>query len=222
VKVKRVFDVVGLLLVLAGLALAVVKYPVLPDPMPSHWNAAGQIDGWMPKFWGVMLFPIIMAAIWLVFLVLPRISPRGFEMDPFTRAWGYLRVAILAYMLLIEALAVRAAQGDGQISVKALFAGLGVLFVLMGNFLGKVTRNFFVGIRTPWTLANEEVWHRTHRLGGKCFVVAGLVVVASAVLGLDFRVMIGAILVAALVPVAYSYVIYRKLDGASSAARPVS
>jgi uncharacterized membrane protein len=222
VKVKRVFDVVGLLLVLAGLALAVVKYPVLPDPMPSHWNAAGQIDGWMPKFWGVMLFPIIMAAIWLVFLVLPRISPRGFEMDPFTRAWGYLRVAILAYMLLIEALAVRAAQGDGQISVKALFAGLGVLFVLMGNFLGKVTRNFFVGIRTPWTLANEEVWHRTHRLGGKCFVVAGLVVVASAVLGLDFRVMIGAILVAALVPVAYSYVIYRKLDSAAGRASSVS
>ena len=221
-SVKRLFDLAGLLLVLAGFALAVVQYPGLPDPMPSHWNMAGQVDGWMPKFWGVMIFPIVMAVMWLVFLVLPGISPRGFEMDPFTRAWGYLRVAILAYVLLIGALAMKAAKSQGQISQTAIFVGLGVLFVLMGNFLGKVTRNFFVGIRTPWTLANEEVWHRTHRLGGKCFVAAGLFVVASSVLGLGPWPIIGVILAAPLVPVVYSYVIYRKLDGAPAGVRPVS
>jgi uncharacterized membrane protein len=222
VKVNRVFDVVGLLVVLAGLALAALKYPLLPDPMPSHWNAAGDINGWMPKFWGVMIFPIIMAAIWLVFLVLPRISPRGFEMDPFIRAWGYLRVAILAFMLYIEVIVLRAAQNQGKLSPNGLFVGMGVLFVLMGNFLGKVTRNFFVGIRTPWTLANEEVWLRTHRLGGKCFVAAGFAVVASSLLGLGPWPIMALILAAALVPVAYSYVIYRKLEGAAAAARPVS
>ena len=113
-KVNRVFDVLCLLVVLAGLALAAVKYPLLPDPMPSHWNAAGDVNGWMPKFWGVMIFPIIMAAIWLMFLVLPRISPRGFEMDPFVRAWGYLRVAFLAFMLFIEVIVLRAAQESGK------------------------------------------------------------------------------------------------------------
>ena len=183
-KVNRVFDVVCLMVVLAGLALAAVMYPRLPDPMPSHWNAAGDINGWMPKFWGVMIFPIIMAAIWLMFLVLPRISPRGFEMDPFVRAWGYLRVAFLAFMLYIEVIVFRAAQNQGKMAQEGLFVAVGVLFVLMGNFLGKVTRNFFVGIRTPWTLANEEVWLRTHRLGGKCFVAAGFAVVAISLLGL--------------------------------------
>ena len=215
------FDGVGLLLVLAGFALAAVLYPGLPDPMPSHWNLAGQIDGWMPKFWGVTIFPMIMAVMWLVFLVLPRISPRGFEMEPFTRAWGFLRVAILAYMLLVDVLVLRAATNQGEISQRVLLGGMGVLFVVMGNFLGKVTRNFFVGIRTPWTLANEEVWSRTHRLGGKCFVVAGLFVVASALAGLGFWVMIAAILTAGLIPVVYSYVIYRKLDSAPASARPV-
>ena len=219
---KRLFDVAGLLLVLAGFAVAAVMYPGLPDPMPSHWNAAGQVNGWMPKFWGVMLFPIIMAVLWLVFLVLPRISPRGFEMDPFVRAWGFLRVAILAYMLLVGVLVFQAAKNHGQMSERALLAGLGVLFVLMGNFLGKVTRNFFVGIRTPWTLANEEVWHRTHRLGGKCFVAAGLVVIASSALGLGIWPIFAAILVAALIPVVYSYVIYRKIEGSPASARPVS
>jgi uncharacterized membrane protein len=222
VNAKRVFDVVGLLLVLAGFALVAVMYPGLPDPMPSHWNAAGQIDGWMPKFWGAMLIPGIMAVIWLTFLVLPRISPRGFEMEPFTRAWGFLRVAILAYMLLIGVLVLRAATNQGEISQRVLLGGMGVLFVVMGNFLGKVTRNFFVGIRTPWTLANEEVWSRTHRLGGKCFVVAGLFVVACAVAGLGFWTMIAAIVAAGLIPVAYSYVIYKKLESTAPAVRPVS
>jgi len=217
---KRLFDVVGFLLVLSGFALTAVMYPGLPDPMPSHWNAAGQVDGWMPKPWGVMIFPIIMAALWLVFLVLPRISPRGFEMDPFIRAWGFLRVAFLAYILLVGVLVFQAAKNHGQISERALLAGLGVLFVLIGNFLGKVTRNFFVGIRTPWTLANEEVWYRTHRLGGKCFVAAGLAVVASSMLGLGIWPIVAALFVAALIPVVYSYMIYRRLEGAPTSARP--
>jgi len=221
VKVNRVFDVVCLVVVLAGLALAAVMYPLLPDPMPSHWNFAGDVNGWMPRFWGVMIFPIIMAAIWLMFLVLPRISPRGFEMDPFVRAWGYLRVAFLAFMLFIEVIVFRAAQNQGKMQQGGLFVAMGVLLVLMGNFLGKVTRNFFVGIRTPWTLANQEVWLRTHRLGGKCFVAAGFAVVASSLLGLGPWPIMAVILAAALVPVAYSYVLYRKLEGAASAARPV-
>lgn len=219
-KSRRLFDAVGLLLVFACLALAVVKYPGLPDPMPSHWNMAGEANGWMPKFWGVMIFPIIMAVVWLMFLVLPRISPRGFEMEPFARAWGYLRVAILADILLIAVLAMRAAEHQEGINPKALFAGLGILFVLMGNFLGKVTRNFFVGIRTPWTLASEEVWLRTHRLGGKCFVVAGLWVLVVSLLGLNPWLMIGAIALAALVPVVYSYVIYRRLESGPASVRP--
>ena len=182
---KRFSDVLGFLLVVAAFAMVGLKYPGLPDPMPTHWNLAGEVNGWMPKFWGAFLIPIVMAAMWLIFLVLPRISPRGFEMEPFLRAWGVLKVTILALMLFIGILVLRAASSGGDLSQTAMFCALGVLFVVIGNLLGKVTRNFFVGIRTPWTLASEEVWYRTHRLAGKLFVAAGLFVAATSFLRLS-------------------------------------
>ncbi len=210
---KRISDVLGFLLVLAAFAMVGVQYPGLPDPMPTHWNAAGHVDGWMPKFWGSFLFPLVMAVLWLMFLVLPKISPRGFEMEPFLRAWGVLKVTILALVLFIGVLVLRASKSGGELSQTAIFCSLGVLFVVIGNVLGKVTRNFFVGIRTPWTLASEEVWYRTHRLAGKLFVAAGLFVAATAFLGLRLWPIMISIGLAALVPVVYSYVIYRKLEG---------
>jgi uncharacterized membrane protein len=219
--VKRLSDVLGFLFVLAGFTVVVPAYPGLPNPMPSHWNAAGQVNGWLPKFWGALLIPIMMAVMWLIFLVLPRISPRGFEMEPFLRAWGILKVTVLGLMLLLEVLILRAANHSGELSQSALFVGLGILLVVIGNLLGKVTRNFFVGIRTPWTLASEEVWYRTHRLAGKLFVVAGLAVVASTLTGGTVWVLLVAAGLSSLIPVVYSYVLYKRIEGLPSA-RPAA
>lgn len=210
---KRMSDVLGFLLVAAAFFAVTVQYASLPDPMPTHWNAAGQVNGWMPKFWGAYLLPLLMAGMWLLFLVLPKISPRGFEMEPFLRAWGILKVTILALMAIIGALVLRAAQHGGEMSQTPIFVALGILFAVIGNLLGKVTRNFFVGIRTPWTLASEEVWLRTHRLAGKLFVAAGLLMAASALVGLPLWSFMGLLAVASLVPVVYSYVIYRRIEG---------
>jgi uncharacterized membrane protein len=219
--VKRLSDVLGLLFVVAGFAIVLPAYPGLPDPMPSHWNAAGQVNGWLPKFWGAFLIPIMMLVLWLIFLVLPKISPRGFEMEPFLRAWGVLKVTVLGLMLLLDVLILRAAKHAGELSQTAMFVGMGILFVVLGNLLGKVTRNFFVGIRTPWTLASEEVWNRTHRLAGKLIVAAGLVVVANALVGFKVWVLIAAIGLATLIPVVYSYVLYKRIEGLPSA-RPAA
>lgn len=210
---KRMSDVLGFLLVAGAFFAVTVLYASLPDPMPTHWNAAGQVNGWMPKFWGAYLLPLLMAGMWLLFLVLPKISPRGFEMEPFLRAWGVLKVTILALMATIGGLVLRAAQHGGEMSQTPIFVALGILFAVIGNLLGKVTRNFFVGIRTPWTLASEEVWLRTHRLAGKLFVAAGLLMAASALVGLPLWSFIGLLVVASLVPVVYSYVIYRRIEG---------
>ncbi|MEZ4364105.1 MAG: SdpI family protein [Kofleriaceae bacterium] len=96
---------------------------------------------------------------------------------------------------------------------RAVPAALGGLLVVFGNFMGKLTRNFFVGIRTPWTLASEEVWLRTHRLGGKVIVLAGLGLVLSSALGGGFVFVIAAIALVAVIPIVYSYVLYRRLEG---------
>jgi uncharacterized membrane protein len=209
--VSRPYRVLGFLLVVAGFAYAAFLSPRLPDPLPSHWDAAGRVNGTMPKPWGVFIVPLVMAVLWLLFLVLPRMSPRGFEMGSFASAWGILTVSILAFMLFVEVLTLNAAETRENLSPKPIFAAIGVLFAVIGGVMGKVTRNFFAGIRTPWTLASEEVWNRTHRLGSKIFMAAGLVAVAAALFDLGWWVALAALLVGPLVPVIYSYVIYRRL-----------
>jgi len=211
--VTRWYWVLGLLLVIAGFAAAASMYSALPDPMPSHWDMKGQIDGTMPKPWGPYLLPGMMLVVWGLFAVLPRISPRGFEMDTFTRAWAILNVTALAFMLFVEILVLRAARDGGTLSPRPIVVGIGVLIAVLGNFLGKVTRNFFAGIRTPWTLANEEVWLRTHRLAAKLFVLAGLVVVVAGLAGATVWPLIVAPVAAVLIAAVYSYVLYRRIEG---------
>jgi len=211
--VTRTFHVLALVLVLAAFGFAAMTSPSLPDPVPSHWNDRGDIDDTMPKPWGVYVLPIAMVVTWLLLSWLPRISPRGFEMDTFARAWGVLCVASLAFMLFVEVMTLNAARTGTALSARPLFAGIGVLIVVLGNFLGKVTRNFFAGIRTPWTLASEEVWLRTHRLAGKLFVLAGIFIFAAALANLGIWWIIAAPIAAAVVPAVYSYVIYRRIEG---------
>jgi uncharacterized membrane protein len=212
--VKRsVLEILSWVGILAGFALAAAAYTTLPDPMPSHFGIDGRPDSYMPKFWGVFAMPLGLAVVWLILLALPRISPRGFEMEPFAHSWRVLRFAVVVFWLFFEVLVFDAARSGRPLATRLLFAAMGLLFAVVGNLLGKITRNFFAGIRTPWTLANEEVWYRTHRLAGKLFVAAGLLSAVAAFFGAGFPILIGSIGLAALVPVAYSYWIYRKLEG---------
>lgn len=206
------FDFVGLGLVVLGFALVAAMYASLPDPMPTHWDMQGQVNGSMPKLWGAWLLPAITALIWISLLIVPRISPRGFGMESFGRPWKVVRYAILVFLLLCEVLVLRAAATHAPFPSRILEVSVGALFMAIGNPLGKVTRNFFFGIRTPWTIASEEVWNRTHRLAGKLFVVAGLAVAVTAFWEVGAEVIIGAILAAVLIPAVYSYVIYRRLE----------
>ena len=208
----RLFAVAGLLLVVAALGLVMAAYPGLPDPMPSHWNGQGHVNGWLPKFWGAYATPMVMGFVWLLFLVLPRMSPRGFEMKPFARAWSLFSLSVLAFLFFVLILVLDAARGQAPFSSRALLSGLGLLFVSTGIFLGKVTRNYFAGIRTPWTLSSEEVWSRTHRLAGKLFIAAGLVVIATSLAGVGIWPLVASIAIATIVPIVYSYVIYRELS----------
>jgi uncharacterized membrane protein len=116
-------------------------------------------------------------------------------------------------MLFIEILVLQAARDWNPLSPRPILVGVGFLIAVVGNFLGKMTRNFFAGIRTPWTLASEEVWHRTHRLAGKLFVLAGLVVAVAGVAGVPGWPLLAVPGVAALIAVVYSYVVYKRIEG---------
>jgi uncharacterized membrane protein len=214
-KVSRT-NVLSLAYVIVSFALAAGLYGRLPDQIPTHWNARGVVDGFSPKPWGPFVLPLVMLGVYLLLLVIPRISPSGFRVERFMKVFEIIQATLLGFLFLVTALVLLAGTGMPVPMDRAIHAGTGVLFIVLGNFMGKVTKNFFVGIRTPWTLANDEVWLRTHRLGGRFFVLAGLVLLLSGLLGGGVAPLLAAVTIAGGLPVVYSYIIYRRIQGTSN------
>jgi uncharacterized membrane protein len=193
--------------IFATLVGTLVAYPSLPNIVPIHWDAHGQVNGWGPKWSRLLYGPGMMALMVLVTAALPWLSPKKIEVDSFRGTYLYIMIVIVAALAYIQILILLSSLG------MALDVGrVCLLITLLGNVLGKVRRNFYVGIRTPWTLASDAVWNRTHRLGAKTFFVCGLLGLLAIVLRAPFSVPVIAILVAAFVPVIYSLMYYKQLE----------
>jgi uncharacterized membrane protein len=204
--------VISALFVLILLAAFVWLSPHMPARVPTHWDAQGQVNGYMSPL-GAMLTPmIVIAVLALLTLLLPAISPRGFAITPFGSIFALIMLAVQAFVL-VTALAVllNAAGHPVQMPLISML-GIGALLMVTGNYLGKVRKNFFIGIRTPWTLASDAVWERTHRIGGWLFMLAGAVGIALALAGGSLVVLVAIVLAVALVLTVYSYVAYRRLE----------
>ncbi len=202
--------------ILAVLLGTLVAYPSLPSVVPMHWDAHGHVNGWGPK-WSLFLWgPGGMLFIVLMFSALPWLSPKKFEVDSFRSTYLYIMIVIVAMMAYCNLLVLMAALGSvGGVVLdisRAIEGGVCLLIALLGNVLGKVRRNFFVGIRTPWTIANERVWNMTHRLAAKTFFVGGLLGLIAVLLRASFWFPIALIAIATLCPVAYSLVAYKQLE----------
>ena len=202
--------------ILAVLAGTLVAYPSLPTIVPIHWDAHGQVNGWGPK-WSLFLYgPGMMLLIVLMFAALPWLSPRKFGLDSFRATYLYIMIVIVAMMAYCQGLILLAALGSLSGVVfdlsRALEGGVCLLVALLGNVLGKVRRNFFVGIRTPWTISSERVWNVTHRFAAKTFFAGGLLGFVAVIVRAPFWVPIAVIMIAALVPAVYSLVFYKQLE----------
>jgi uncharacterized membrane protein len=205
-------------LIIAAVALSIAVYSRLPASVPIHWNAAGEIDDYAPKAIGAFLLPAIMLALAGVFAALPAISPSGFDIERRSRAYRAILFASLLFMLGLHVYLLLSAMNVARSISAVVPLLLGALFVILGNYLPKMRRNFFIGIRTPWTLADEDVWFRTHRLGGVLFVVSGvlLMVVGPFLHGRAASIFLPALIgLVALFLVIYSFVIYRRPDAGS-------
>ncbi|MEO0366298.1 MAG: SdpI family protein [Pseudomonadota bacterium] len=205
----RICGVLVLLITAAGIA----AYPTLPEQVPFHWNAAGEVDGFSSRLTAVLFGPALAVFTWLLIRIIPSISPRGYRTDGFQDVLAILQVAMVAFMVGLGTLILLSAKGVEISMERSMPIAVGLLFALIGNYLGKVRKNFFIGIRTPWTLASDEVWARTHRLGGYLFVACGIALVGCGALGINTALFVGIPLIAAVTPVVYSYVAYRNLEG---------
>jgi uncharacterized membrane protein len=202
-------------LIVAAVALSAGVYSRLPANVPTHWNAAGEADGYKPKAVGAFLLPACMLFLAGVFAALPAISPSGFDIERRSRAYRAILLAILVFMLGLHVYALLSAMNMARSNAAVVPLLVGALFVVLGNYLPKMPRNFFVGIRTPWTLADEDVWFRTHRLGGVLFVITGVLLMAvTPFLGGKVKsgFLPGLVVLVALVLVVYSFAIYRRPD----------
>jgi uncharacterized membrane protein len=200
-------------LVIISIVISIALYDRVPDPMPTHFDLRGHADGFTSKPLGPFIGPIMIAALAAIFIAFPKISPRGYQIERFRGTYEIVASAVIGLVFFVSMTALSIALG-AQVRVdRLMLIGIGVLFVILGNFMGKIRRNFFVGIRTPWTLASEEVWLRTHRLGGRLFVIAGLVLMAGAFFDATPALILAVILTTAAWLTVYSYVIYRRVEG---------
>lgn len=197
----------------ATLAAPAVVFERLPDSIPMHWNAAGEIDGWAPKWPAAFAMPAVWAISIGLMLVVPALSPGGYSMQPFARIYPRLTALFAAFGLYLTITMLRAAFGVEIRIDQHVLVAIGLLLAGLGNYFGKLTRNFFVGIRTPWTLANPEVWERTHRFSGAVAVVGGLFVAGCGLVGgVHVALPLAAVLAVAILPIVYSYATWRRLE----------
>lgn len=208
----RVANILCFVFITIAAGTAVFLYPSLPDQIPTHWNIDGQVDSTMARPWGVIIMPLSAVLVFLLMKVIPAISPRGFRTEQFTGVLNIFTVALVGFMSGVALLVLLEASGRNVYINEMIFGGVGLLFIVMGSYLGKVRKNFFVGIRTPWTLASDEVWERTHRFGGRVFVMSGFFLFLNAFVRFPVRWLVGVIIIAALVPVIYSYYLYRRIE----------
>ncbi len=196
--------------IIVTVLLTIAVYPSLPPVFASHWNASGMADGSMTKFSGLIIIPIIMIACVALFIVLPRIDPLRNNYEKFRNYYeGFILVFVL-YLLAIQILMILWNLGY-PLSINVTFPILfGILFVYIGFLLEHAEQNWFVGIRTPWTLTSAAVWKKTHERGGKLFKYAGIVSFIGAFAG-SYAIwfMLVPVLTVVVYTVVYSYVAYQ-------------
>jgi uncharacterized membrane protein len=202
-----------LTLILLSTGVGILLWPQFPPEMASHWNANDQVDGYMPRVWGVFLMPLVSLGMMALFLIIPRLDPLAENIEKFRGVFNNFIVVIIGFLAYIHILTLVYNLGYTFPMSVAMLPALGGLIFTAGVLVGKAQRNWFIGIRTPWTLSSDLVWQKTHRLGSRLFKLAGIL----AALGVfwskhAFWFAMAPILLAAFVPIVYSYFAYRQLQ----------
>ena len=209
----RTTTIVVLLMIIAATFAGLLLWNRLPEQMASHWNINDQVDGYMPRFWGVFMLPLISLGMFLLFLVIPSIDPLKANIAQFREAFNLFITLITGFMLYLYALTLLWSLGYTTFGMsRAMLPAMGLLFIFIGYILRKAKRNFFIGIRTPWTLSSDKVWDETHRLGAILFMISGVLAFIGAFFGgtTAFWLFFAPLMGSAIFLVIYSYILYKQ------------
>jgi len=202
----------GLVVAALAAALSVWAYPRLPETVATHWNLRGTPDGFSARLWAVAAMPLVMLAMTGVFNVLPKLDPRRDNYTKFLDSYWLIANAIIVFSGVAHALIIANGLGYTVQVDRLLPLGVGLLFAFLGNYLTRIEPNWFIGIRTPWTLSSDTVWRKTHRTGGWLFVIGGIVIAAGAFAprGAFLPLFVVTIVVVTLIPVVQSYILWKR------------
>jgi uncharacterized membrane protein len=168
------------LLVAVATIASVIAYPGMSERVQTHWNMSGEADGWSSRFSVAWMLPLVMAVMVVIFRGLPHVDPRRANYEKFRGAYDAIVIVILAFMLGMHFLLLATGSGYVLPVARIVPGSVGVMFIVLGVLLPKAHPNWFVGIRTPWTLSSDVSWERTHRLGGTLFLLSGVLALLAA------------------------------------------
>ena len=204
--------IISAVLILIVLLAGVFLWSRLPESMASHWNEVDRVDGYMGKFWGTFMVPAMMIGLTLLFLAIPAIDPLKKNISEFRGWFNIIIVGFNLFMAFIHGLTLAWNLGfTGFRMSSAMLPAMGLLFIGLGLMMRNAKRNYFIGIRTPWTLANDVVWEKTHKLGSKLFIAAGILSLLALVFpDQAIFILMVSIFGAAGIAIVYSYLAFRQ------------
>ncbi len=199
------------LLILGMFVMAAASWTSAPDRIPVHWNIAGQVDRYGGKVEGLLAIPLLALGLYVLMILLPRIDPGRANYQRFAGVYSLIRTLLtvmFAALYSVVLLWVRGIHVDVSLVVPVL---IGAFFILIGNYMGKIRPNWFVGIRTPWTISSKRSWVRTHRMGGRVFILMGLVLVLVGVMRAQWaaNLAFAVIILGIIWTFVYSYLVWR-------------
>jgi uncharacterized membrane protein len=203
---------VTIFLIAFAVTFSVFVFDRLPDQMASHWNTANQVDGYISRFWGAFLMPVMSIGILVLFLIIPSIDPLKANIAQFREYYNTFITLIVVFMTYMHILTILWNLGYNQFNMgTAMLPAMGLLFIFAGIMMRQAKRNFFIGIRTPWTLSSDRVWDETHRLGSILFIVSGILALFGAFFE-EYAIwfILIPVLGSTLFLLVYSYVLYRQ------------
>lgn len=209
---KQIFRTIKILLVLAMILVGWLLYNQLPSVIPTHRNALWVADAYGSKLGTLIGLPAVAIVLIVLFYFLPKLDPRKKNYPWFATAREVMQLLILWFFAYIYFVIIYIILHPAISIMPWMLGGIGVLFISLGIGMRYIKSNYFIGIRTPWTLENEVVWDKTHKVGSRTFGLAGIVFLVNVFWSTLFLpVVIFTIALCILVPVVYSYVVYKKI-----------
>jgi len=202
----------SVILIIIQFVIGIYLFPLMPERIAIHWNINGEADGYGPRLVGLFLIPAIELVLIPIFLMLPRIDPKA-SPERMIESYEWFILLFTFYMFYVFGLSIAWNLGYRFDFLRLLVPMLGILFYGIGNILGKVEMNWFLGIRTPWTMSSREVWEDTHRVGGRLFKTSGLLAVGGVFFGgwLSLGLALLPIMFSGFYVIIYSYMKYKQL-----------